>query len=141
MNRHQAFGSAATLGVVVAIALGFWNLGGHGRQRDISADQKRSEDLGRISMDINQWYARQKKLPADLNALTTYDPGLRLGDPLTEVAYEYKLAGDTEYQLCATFALDGAHEPANRFRRPMFHFHKAGRQCFNVDAVRMNLYP
>ncbi len=91
-------------------------------------------------MAIDQWYARQKKLPTDLNALRYYDPGLRLRDPITETTYEYKPAGDTEFQLCATFALDGGHEPGNRFDRPVFSIHHAGRQCFNLDAVRTDLY-
>ena len=140
MNRHRVAALAATLAVLVAIALGFWNLGGPARQREVSADLKRSDDLRRISIVINQWYRRDKSLPPDLNAITRYDPGLRLRDPLTNASYEYKPAADSNYQLCATFALDSAVEGLHEPEPPIFSYHRAGRRCFDLDALHGRLY-
>jgi hypothetical protein len=139
MSRHMLFGSAATAAVVIAIALGFWNLGGPARQRDVSADQHRSLDLTRVSSAIDQWYAREKHLPANLNQVLGYDPGLSGFDPVTGFLYEYYPGGDTQYQLCATFAFAGQPDRANTFRTSRFDTHSAGRQCFPLDAVRVTL--
>ncbi len=138
MNRHRAFGLAATVGVVLAIALGFWNLGGHARQRDLSADHLRSTQLQSISMAVDQWYGRQKKLPANLQELATYETGLRITDPLTRAPYEYRVTGDPRYELCATFASETLN--VNQYQALPFAHHSVGRQCFHRDAVRVT-YP
>ena len=54
MSRHGVFGVAATVAVATGIAMGFWSLGGPHRQRDLRADERRSEDLHRISVAIGR---------------------------------------------------------------------------------------
>jgi hypothetical protein len=139
VNRHQVFASAAVLAVASGITLGLWRLGGRGRQRDISADQRRSQDLGNIATAIGGWYITERKLPPDLGAIRRYNSGLSLRDPITGAPYEYRSTGDTQYELCASFALDSTSEPAQpEFMR--FHSHPAGKQCFPGNAVRGGLY-
>lgn len=139
MNRHQVFALAALLAVVAGIALGMWKLGGRGKQRDISADQRRSQDLQNIGNAVDSWYRfGERKLPRDLDALRPYNSRLSLRDPVTGVPYEYRSTGDTQYELCATFALDSPTETIQpNFMR--FYSHAAGRQCF-PGSVRANLY-
>jgi len=141
MNRHRAFGAAATLAVLVALLLGFLNLGGRGRQRDLRTDEQRSNDLNRIASTIDLWYARDKKLPSDLTAISIYQPGLRVRDPITQAAYEYKPTGDTQYDLCATFAAGVTTASLGRYPVSTFNSHSAGRQCFSLDALRPLAYP
>lgn len=139
MNKHQVFASAATLAVAAGITLGLIQLGGRGRQRDISVDQRRSQDLGNIANAIDSWYATERKLPPDLGALRRYNSGLSLQDPITGAPYEYRSTGDTQYELCASFALDSTAEPAQpQFMR--FYSHSAGKQCFPGNAVPAGLY-
>jgi hypothetical protein len=97
-------------------------------------------DLSRISFAIEQWFDREKKLPPDLVAAQRYVPGLSLRDPITNAPYEYKAASDTQYEICATFALDGAADPAHRLGNAIFGSHSAGKQCFPLDAVRRSSY-
>jgi hypothetical protein len=134
------FGSAATMAVAAGIGLGLWSLGGRGRQREISADQRRSTDLSAITYAIQQWYNTEKNLPADLDAARRYSPGLNLRDPITNAPYEYRSLGDTQYELCATFALDGGADPSFRLQHATFGSHRAGKQCFDLDARRTSGY-
>jgi hypothetical protein len=136
MNRHRAFGAAATLAVLVALLLGFLNLGGRGRQRDLRSDEERSRDLHRIASAIKRWYAKDRKLPPDLNAISEDRPGLHVRDPVTQAAYEYKPTGDTQYELCATFAANVTNASLGPYPVSRFNSHAAGRQCFNLDAVQ-----
>ena len=55
MNRHSVFGMATTAAIAISLVLGFVNLGGHGRQRDLRADQERAEHLTAIAMAVNRW--------------------------------------------------------------------------------------
>ncbi len=140
MSRHGAFAAAATLAVVIALVLGFWNLGGHGNQREVAEDEFRTQDLGTISRAVDEWHTTHKSLPPDLKALMQYQPGLRMRDPETQQPYEYSASGDSQYQLCATFLLDSRPAPAQRMNPPWtnFSFHSTGKQCFQLNAVRGN---
>lgn len=135
MNRHVVFGWAATLAVAAGISLGFWSTGGRGRQRDITADERRGEDLAHIANDVQQWYIIEKEVPRNLDVLRRIDPGVNLHDPLTSVLYEYKFLGGMKYQLCATFTFDTTNRGANG-AGTVFGYHTAGRQCFDLDASR-----
>jgi hypothetical protein len=140
VNRHQVFASVATLAVAAGITLGLMKLGGRGRQRDISADQRRSQDLQNIANAIGGWYGNERKLPPDLSAIRQYNSGLSLRDPITSVPYEYRSTGGTQYELCATFALDSAAEASIQSQFGRFYSHPAGKLCFPGNAVRADVY-
>jgi hypothetical protein len=141
VNRHTAFASAATLAVAAGITLGLWKLGGRGRQRDISADLRRSQDLQNIATAIDSWYRfGEKKLPPDLAALRPYNSRLSLTDPVTNAPYEYRPTGGTQYELCAIFSLDNTAEQSIQPQFGRFYSHPAGKQCFPGNAVRADLY-
>lgn len=99
VNRHWVFASAAALAVVAAIALGLWSLGGPGRQREIGSDERRAQDLQNIANAINGFYATEKKLPQDLEAIRRYYTGWSVRDPITGTPYEYRSTGETQYEL------------------------------------------
>ncbi len=137
MDRHTGFAVAATAAVIVAIALGFWNIGSPGNQREISADQRRSEDLQRVANALNYHYSlKNHTLPASLSEVQPVGPDLRLTDPLTKAPYEYRASGGSEYQVCSNFSTDTTNDdnlPA-RSSAPLFSKHPRGRQCFTLDA-------
>jgi hypothetical protein len=141
VNRDRVFGWIATVAVAAGIALGLWQLGSPGSQREISLDQRRSRDLSRIASAVGQWYRRDQKLPPDLNSLRLFDPGLNVRDPLTRDAYEYRPGGNSIYQLCASFALASSGDDEDRLPGPRFKAHSAGRQCFDLDAARSSVPP
>jgi hypothetical protein len=141
VNRHTAFASAATLAVAAGITLGLWKLGGRGRQRDISADLRRSQDLQNIANAIDSWYRfGERKLPPDLAALRPSNARLSLSDPVTNSPYEYRPTGGTQFELCATFSLDSTAEPSIQPQFARFYSHPAGKQCFPGDAAQASLY-
>jgi hypothetical protein len=139
MSRHDWFAAAATAAVVAGIVLGFTSLGSPQRQRERNADLERAGDLRLIATTVSQVYHTDTKLPERLDALIRYNPGLRLRDPVTNASYEYIPGSGSEFQLCATFAEEASPAAYERFRTSIFGFHKAGPQCFHLDAVRTNL--
>jgi hypothetical protein len=141
MNRHWVFASVATVAVVAGITLGLWKLGGRGRQRDISADLRRSQDLQSIANAIDSWYGfGDRKLPPDLEVLRSSNSRLSLRDPVTNSSYQYRPTGDTQYELCAVFSLDSTAEQSIQPQFGRFYSHSSGKQCFPGNAARTNLY-
>jgi hypothetical protein len=139
VNRHRAFGAAATLVVFAGIILGFRSLGGPAKQREIGLDERRSADLSLLSGAINRRYRVEKKLFSDLGTVRMWDPGLHTEDPLTHTPYEYRVLGETEYQLCATFAREGAAAGIAPGQNRRFAFHPPGRYSFGLDT-RASVY-
>jgi hypothetical protein len=134
VNRHSAFAAAATIAVLAGVVLGFRSLGGPGRQREISADEKRSADLLNLANAVNRWYFAEKRLPSDVNLLRAQEPALSIEDPITHMPYEYRPAAETSYQLCATFAVDSAASWVSPGQSRRFALHPAGRHCFSLYA-------
>lgn len=140
MNRHRTFAAASILAVAIGLVLGFWSLGGPGTQRELAADQRRSEDLRRLAFQVEQFYSRHKKLPSALSSLEVDSPGLTSRDPVSRVSYGYQVTGDTTYQLCTVFNADTRTSADTSAPVTGFNYHPAGRHCFNLDATRSILY-
>lgn len=138
MDRNGVFAIAATASVAVAIVLGFWNIGSPLNQRQVSADQRRSEDLQGIAQAMNHYYSGPTKLPSSLSELESNEPFLRIRDPLTDAPYEYLPLTGSQYRLCATFSTDTRNEknPRGNYPAPLFSKHTRGRQCLDLDALR-----
>ena len=141
MNRHRAFALVATVAVAAGVMLGLLKLGGRGRQREIGADLRRSQDLQNIANAIDSWYRLgDRKLPPGLEAFRRYNSQLSFRDPLTASPYEYRPTGATQYELCAIFALDSSAEPSVQPQFGRFYSHSAGRQCFSSNAPGTSPY-
>lgn len=136
-RRDAAFTAAATALVVAGLVLGFYQLGGRPRQRDLRADQVRVDHLREIVVEVrNEWSARagdaERKLPA-----TLADMSVRLGDrsiqdPITGAPYEYMPQSGSQYELCAVFAAESSAQqpaPGSPWKHPQ------GRHCFSFDAA------
>jgi hypothetical protein len=97
-------------------------------------DGVRARDLQSIAAAVDVFWQRQERLPDSLGELVT-DPRAQVSikDPETEQEYEYRVAGDDGYELCAVFAL--ASTTDNR-ARDAFWLHDAGRYCFALSPRR-----
>jgi hypothetical protein len=136
-RRDRAFAGAATALVVLALVLGFRQLGGRPRQRDLRADAVRVNQLRGIVLQMREeWRAHAGDAARNLPA-TLADVSVRLGDrsiadPITHSPYEYAPRSGSQYELCAVFAADSsAQEPAPG---PPWK-HPKGRYCFSFDAA------
>jgi hypothetical protein len=135
MSRDQIFATAATIAVLTGLALGFGELGPPRRQRAENADLARGRDLEGISRAIDTFYRLNQHLPATLEDLKKTRGGLELNDPETRALYAYRPQGDTQYQLCATFAADNRTVPIP----PGAMAHPAGTYCTSY-VVNKPLY-
>jgi len=83
-----------------------------------------------LSAQINtRWSSSGHKLPEHLDELS----GVALADPVTRAAYEYHVKEGSQYELCATFALDGRQNNEATLGASKWS-HPAGRHCFLLDA-------
>lgn len=102
-------------------------------QRDVRLDQRRVQDLQRITRLIDLHVERDRALPPDLDTLAR-QPGRQVSivDPVDGSAYAYEITDERAYRLCAVFATDTATTTG-------FHgapvadewLHGARRQCFD----------
>jgi hypothetical protein len=109
--------------VAVMIILGFWYIGAPKTQRTLRADRKRVQDLYMLSAQIHsRWSSNGHKLPEHLDELS----GVASADPVTRAAYEYHVKEGSQYELCATLALDGRQKDEATLR-PSKWSHPGGR--------------
>ena len=92
-----------------------------------------------ISNAVNEYSYKYKKLPANLDALTSLQYNLtsaNLEDPVTKVKFDYKVKNENEYELCATFKASNKEQTEMSYvylkdRWP----HDAGYQCISQKVV------
>jgi hypothetical protein len=137
------FGLLAGSIVAVAIASGFVILGSPMTERLRRLDERRVDDLRAIRDAVERMVVERKEdelrlkraLPATLDEVAAfveteeYRQQVRLTDPQTGAKYEYRVTGESAFELCATFSLSREEE------RDMFWNHPAGRHCFTVDVL------
>ena len=118
-------GAAAAIIVVVATLLTWpWTVVGP------SADERRIEDLQRLSHAVDAFRARQHILPASLTRLPIEPAApFHIYDPVTNRPYDYRPLGPLAYELCARF--DAAQPEDQRH----FWWHDAGRYCFALETI------
>ncbi len=132
MSKHRdvLLAGGAAVVVLAVLALGFHVLGPPRNQRDITADERRVQDLRSIAEQIHF----RQSLPASLNELRL---GRKPEDPVTHTAYEFHAKSGTAYELCATFVTKSAESDTAYPRPNTFWNHSQGRQCFELDAAQM----
>jgi hypothetical protein len=131
MNRDVWAAIAATIAVIVVIILGFRVLGGPRRQRLVQSDDRTVRALAELAQQIKQsWDSSGKVLPANLEKF----PSSAKQDPLTHKSFTYRPRSNSEYELCATFALDSREA---QDQNPDEHWaHPKGDYCFPLDASK-----
>jgi hypothetical protein len=134
-SRDAVMGVVSATAAVIVISLGFWYMGAPKTQRTLRADEKRVQDLFQLSGVVTtRWNLRGgHTLPADLNELS--GAGVSVADPLTDALYEYHPQAGSQYELCATFAMDSQQQRSQVLRTGAWS-HPSGRHCFLLDASR-----
>ena len=149
LPKKCAIASSAV--IVIAIALGFYFVGTPAQQRQVRFDGQRINDLATIQNQIVDFYGQKKALPADLDSLNNTITGVVVPtDPDSKLSYEYIIAGDLDFQLCATFTTDQSTSKTAIIAQPMYYgaygessqnwTHTAGRVCFD-RTIDPTIYP
>ncbi|HEY3971814.1 MAG TPA: DUF5671 domain-containing protein [Candidatus Sulfotelmatobacter sp.] len=130
-SRNRWMAGVSGVAVVVMLIFGFSYIGSPRSQRLLRADAKRVQDLYQLSDKIHTIWNSNQKLPGHLDEL----PDMVFADPITRVAYEYRVAEGSHYELCATFA--ATSEQNESIPRSKAWSHSAGRHCFAIDAAQV----
>lgn len=157
IRRHEPMKSMKKLiwgvSVVVAAAVigSFFLVGSPLTARARRFDDERVNGLQQIQRQVVNYWQTKRTFPTDLDALTNEIQGFRApADPESGVAYEYRVLGALQFELCATFNLPSvptarplsapAYEP--RGAKPLEDFwdHGAGRTCFD-RTIDPEFYP
>ena len=131
LTRTSIFAVCSSFVVVLGISAGMLVIGSPGEARKKRLDELRVQDLRAISSAMENFRRTHDTLPETLDQLLQPNGpyGLRLSDPESMAAYEYRAKGSEMYELCAQFqtTLD-ASEDNNAFWR-----HGPGRTCFQIE--------
>ncbi|HVA96500.1 MAG TPA: hypothetical protein VND99_02505 [Candidatus Acidoferrales bacterium] len=131
-----------TILAVLAIIWGFSIIPFPGTEKGIISDHKRVIDIGQIRDTIDDYYQNNGQLPQTLSALTynvDATSPLNTIDPQTNEPYEYMITGQTEYELCATFATSSTRDDPSAYDNTSSDYttfmdefkHPAGHFCFH----------
>jgi hypothetical protein len=121
-----------TVVVAVAVAFGLNLVGSPAKARLRALDERRVDDLQQITYEVGSWWKDHQALPPVLDSLgTPRGDSTAHRDPATGAIYEYRVTGDSSWEVCATFTYPT--EPSRR-RYPSDNEwqHPAGRHCFPV---------
>jgi hypothetical protein len=123
---------AASVAMVVTIAVAIQVTGTPSELRRITLDDRRVGDLSGLEAAVEEHYKQHTRLPSGLTELAS-KPGntLVLVDPETNVPYVYVPIVGRQYQLCAVFTTDSSKTGADTATRWQ---HGAGKQCFDRHA-------
>jgi hypothetical protein len=132
MGRNAMFGLAASAVVLLALVLGLLTIDPPWTARLRALDRLRSGDLQALLDSVRQSHRDTGKLPESLDKLTTYVGNARKADPVTGAPYEYAVAGERAFKLCAIFDLASRDQPVGY---GPFVGHGAGHQCFDLTVA------
>ena len=130
----------AAIAVFAVLAVGFFLSGPPARERKRQLDGQRVEDLQEVSRAIAAYAEKHGNLPPMLDPVTRQPEvgRARFQDPVTHVAYDYRVLGERRYQLCATFDASDSSATSDNAR---FWWHPAGHACFTFDLPRPGAVP
>lgn len=120
--------------VLAGIIVGIILLDSPAQERLRRLDERRVSDLREIAYAVDVYWMREDRLPSSLEELSSEERIVReLADPETGDAYEYRVVGDSSYELCAVFSRDTTTDERDS-RYMNFWIHDSGRQCFQLEA-------
>jgi len=110
--------------------------------RNRKMDNNIISSLSQIESEVNNYYAKNKKLPQNFEELKKNSEYLTADifqDKATGKMYEYKITGTKAYELCADFITSNKEDKSNLndYWGNMWK-HEAGRQCFKKDISVMD---
>ncbi len=138
---------------------GFFTAGSPFKARLLKFDERRVSDLQTLQGEIINYWMKKDVLPGNLEELRNDITGFRAPlDPKTGVGYDYQIAGELSFELCAIFellsnavlALDktmprAAAEPYTTYDYRTYDYaenweHGAEKNCFK-RTIDPELYP
>jgi hypothetical protein len=138
MTLRGAFPYVVGTAMTAAIAAGLFLIGSPSAERMRRLDEIRVRDLMQLASAIDQYWKREEKLPASLDALAAV-PGAAFRstmDPATAEPYSYRTLDGSRYELCAEFEAQNTDDDYS----DRFWSHGPGRKCFEVDARKRQIY-
>jgi hypothetical protein len=134
LRKETVLGVGATAIVILALILGYRQLGGRARQRDLRADAARVNDLRVLAVAIHEEWMKNQKLPGKLADVAERSESiqLRTTDPISKAPYQYAPGTGSRYELCATMAAGRREQDWPEMSRAWAH--PPGRHCFALDA-------
>ncbi|MFH1098479.1 MAG: DUF5671 domain-containing protein [Candidatus Uhrbacteria bacterium] len=138
--------------VIAGIIVGFVVLGSPQLERARRFDLQRLEHLQGIQWQIVNHWQSTETLPASISELrddiSGYIPPV---DPETKTPYEYRVVGERQFELCATFRTSAIAQDAFTGRKPAPYSvnelgeyytwpHEADRTCY-ARTIDPQLYP
>jgi hypothetical protein len=136
------FALGAALLVLASLAYGVANIEPPAQVREGKIDEKQVQDLQNIQFDIENYYVLNKKLPQNLDDLSTVATA-----PEERPPYSYSVA-ENEFQLCATFVTSSENRDDYAYTRPVMDKnalipnaydweHPVGEYCFRRTVNEM----
>ena len=128
MKQGRIAAVTAAAVVVIAAGAGLYLSGSPGEQRLLRLDERRTQDLWSICEQIDGYWRRNGELPRALDDVIVGGRPLSdvPADPVTGESYEYEIAAERGFILCADFA-----RASEETTRPDFWRHESGRWCFS----------
>lgn len=121
--------------VLATVVGGFFVVGSPARQRSLNFDERKVNDLQNIQNQVIYYWQQKSNLPVQLSDLTDSISGYKApADPQTGQAYEYKVASNLSFQLCANFNLPSTNDQRTIpmiYPPPDNWSHGAGSTCFD----------
>lgn len=123
---------ATGVAVAATITAALLVMGAPDTQRQVRLDERRVQELQRLSEAVDTHAYRHGALPQALSEITGR-PGMAYAttDPVSGVPYRYEPTGPDEFRLCAQFDTDTARTAGRA--RPYggdAWAHPAGNHCF-----------
>lgn len=120
--------------VLVSMAAGFALVGSRSDARGRRLDERRVDDLRRLSAAVDLFRTRHGALPgAAADLVRDLGDGVTPSDPLTAKPYSYWVVDADTYDVCAEF--HHASEPDGFGGGQVgFWSHHAGHQCFELTS-------
>ena len=126
MTFNRIATGVAIIVIVIAIGVGLYVAGSPAEQRLARFDQQRLADLTRIRNSVGAYWRAKGALPARIDEdVIGFSIGRVPRDPETDAEYEYQVASDDAYRLCAVFSRASPESVVLNF-----WIHDAGRHCF-----------
>ena len=128
MTANRVFATVGALAAAAAVAVGLYISGSPAEQRLRRLDEQRIEDLRGLSAAIDEYRVENGVLPETLDDVVRSQRLRGIAtDPVTESRYDYEIADNDQYRLCAEFS-----KPSEEQRDGDFWWHDAGRRCFTI---------
>jgi hypothetical protein len=127
VSPHAALGGVALVVVAAAITGGLWLIGSPAEARLERLDERRVEDLRRLSTLVDAYWRSHRRLPGSIAEVRS-EPGVAGRDPVTGQPYEFRATGERQYELCAFFDRKSVTTEWSSWS------HGAGRTCFPIEV-------